>query len=595
LLLLNFLYITDRKLKPGENLHVSSKITLKDSFKTYTLDQDKVFTPEETVARVNRRLTEARIDVLERTERIDSGRLDIPVYISVLGSDALEVMPTKKQMGKGATPAQSEASAVMELVERFSFYHFIHTERFISGTYDEMEEMALPFEHLAASVHHDPTDLARARQAIKGLKLSWTPAFNLTRGREYLIPFNWFFEINEFNGPASGNSMEEALVQGMSELVERHVSALVCRDRLDLPSIDAASLQSPIARELVGKFEKQGIKLHVKDFTLDMGLPSIGALAFDPETFPAISEIVYTAGTAPDPEKAYIRTLTEVAQLAGDFDTAATFVASGLPKYTELSQAGYITRPAESVPISALPNISHDNMKVEVENIVSALAERNFEVYVINTTHPDIDIPAIYTILPGAHFRERARASSVPFFAAKIISGRDDLGSITTGLDGLRKLYPDKYYLDFFQAQAMLETGQAKAAIPFLNRALDANPDDQDVPGVLTYLGLAYKDLEEYDQAIKYLEQSAGLDHERQDTFNLLGFCFFKTRQHEKAIESFNKVLKIDPGSGIDHANIGTNYREMGKTEEAIRYYKTALRLDPSLDWVRENLAKLAG
>jgi ribosomal protein S12 methylthiotransferase accessory factor len=574
---------------------MSSNIIIKDCFKTYTLDQDKAFSPEETVARVNQRLAEARINVLERTERIDNGRLDIPVHISVLGTDALEVMPTKKQMGKGATPAQSEASAVMELVERFSFYHFLHNERFISGTYDEIGEKAMPFEHLAAAVHHDPDDFDRARQAMKGLELSWTPAFNLTRGREYLVPFNWFFEINEFNGPAAGNSMEEALVQGMSELVERHVSALVCRGRLDVPFIDAASLESPIARELVEKFEGQGIKLYVKDFTLDMGVPTVGALAYDPETFPALSEIVYTAGTAPDPEKAYMRTLTEVAQLAGDFNTAATFVASGLPKYTDLSQASYITRSAPSIPISALPNISHTNIKVEAESIVSALAERGFEVYVINTTHPDIDIPAIYTIVPGAHFRERARASSVPFFAAKIISGRNNLRAILAGLEGLRKLYPDKYYLDFFQAQALLEAGQVEAAVPLLNRALDSNPNEQDVPGILTYLGLAHKDLENYDQAIELLSRSTELDDERRDTFNLLGFCYFKTKRHEKAVQAFEKVLRIDPGSGIDHANIGTNYREMGRTEEAVRYYKTALRLDPTLDWVRDNIAKLTG
>ncbi|MBW2622308.1 MAG: tetratricopeptide repeat protein [Deltaproteobacteria bacterium] len=268
-------------------------------------------------------------------------------------------------------------------------------------------------------------------------------------------------------------------------------------------------------------------------------------------------------------------------------------MASGLPKYTDLSQAAYITRSAQSIPISALPDISHTNIKIEVESIVSALAERGFEVYVINTTHPDIDIPAIYTIVPGAHFRERARASSVPFFAAKIISGQNNLSAVFAGLEGLRKLYPDKYYLDFFQAQALLEAGRVQEAIPLLNRALDSNPNDQDIPGILTYLGLAYKDLENYDRAIELLNRSAELDDERQDTFNLLGFCYFKIKQHGQAVEAFEKVLKIDPGSGIDHANIGTNYREMGKTEEAIRYYRTALRLDPALDWVRDNIAKL--
>jgi len=574
---------------------MSSNVVLQDAFKSYTLDQDKLLTPQETVARVREQMVRAGLDLMKETRRIDNGRLDIPVYLSILGHDALRVMPTAKQMGKGATPAQAEASAVMELVERYSFYYFMNRERFIEATYDEVADQALPFEHLAASVHHDPADLDRARQAMAGLKLSWTPAFNLTQGREALVPINWFYEINEFNGPAAGNSLEEALVQGLSELVERHVSALVARREPVLPSIDPASLKSPAARELAEKFRKRGIHLFAKDFTLDMGLPTVGALAYDPTTFPHMSEIVYTAGTAPDPEKAYIRALTEVAQLAGDFNTGATFVASGLPKYAGLDQADYILGEAPSVAIDRLPDLSHDNLKVEVERIVAALAERGFDVYVVNTTHPALGVPAVYTIVPGARFRERAEAASVPFFAAKILSGRGDFRAVVTGLKRLEELYPDTYYLNFFLGQTHLNAGDLPRAVRYLESALDLDPLPQDAPGILTYLGLAHKEMEDYDRAIAYLERSADLDPEREDTFNLLGFCYFKTKQHEKAIEAFGVVLDINPTSAIDHANIGTNYRELGRTEEAVAFYKNALRLDPSLDWVRENLARLTG
>ena len=574
---------------------MSANVLLKDSFKTYTLDQDKLLTPQETVARVRERMNRVGLDLMKETRRIDNGRLDIPVYLSILGHDALRVMPTTKQMGKGATPAQAEASAVMELVERYSFFYFMNHEPFIPATYDEVADRALPFEHLAASVHHDPADLSRARAALRGLKLSWTPAFNLTRGREYLIPINWFYEINEFNGPAAGNSLEEALVQGLSELVERHVSALISQEERVLPFIDPASLKSPAARELFEKFQRQGIRLYVKDFTLEMGLPTIGALAYDPSTFPQLSEIVYTAGTAPDPEKAYIRALTEVAQLAGDFNSAATFVASGLPKYADLGQAAYVTGPAPTVGLDRLPDLSHDNLKVEVDRIVAALAERGFEVYVVNTAHPRLDLPAVYTIVPGARFRERAQAASVPFFAAKILSGLEDFDAARAGLKRLEDLYPGKYYLEFFQGQTHLNAGDVPRAIRHLVSALELEPLAQDVPGVLTYLGLAHKELEEYERAIGYLERSAELDREREDTFNLLGFCYFKTKQHEKAIEAFGAVLDINPTSAIDHANIGTNYRELGRIEEAVQFYRSALRLDPSLTWVGENLARLAG
>jgi ribosomal protein S12 methylthiotransferase accessory factor YcaO len=39
--------------------------------------------------------------------------------------------------------------------------------------------------------------------------------------------------INEFNGPSAGNCVEEALSQGICELVERHVSSLISTNNLD--------------------------------------------------------------------------------------------------------------------------------------------------------------------------------------------------------------------------------------------------------------------------------------------------------------------------------------------------------------------------
>jgi len=140
------------------------KIVLKDAHKGYTLDQDKILTPEETVRRFKEKLKAVDLDILESTARIDGGRLDIPVYFSVCGRDAEEVIGTKKQMGKGGTPQQSEASAVMELAERFSFFNFCRDEdNFFVEEYRNIKDRALPFEEIAKSVHDDSPDLARSR------------------------------------------------------------------------------------------------------------------------------------------------------------------------------------------------------------------------------------------------------------------------------------------------------------------------------------------------------------------------------------------------------------------------------------------------
>ena len=368
---------------------MAHKVVLKDAFKRYTHDQDKILTPEETVRRFKEKLKDVDLDILEQTIRIDNGRLDIPVYFSICGKDAEAVIGTKKQMGKGGTPAQSEASAVMELAERFSFFSFCENpDNFFIEEYRKLKAPAIPFEAIARSVHDDSDELDRSKEIFSRLPLKWTWAYNLSREEEILIPFNWFYTINEFNGPSAGNCVEEAVVQGICELIERHVSSVISRNRLKTPAINVDSVSDPLSLEMVGKYRKAGVDLYITDFSLDTGIPSVGILAHDPSTFPEKSEIVWTAGTTPDPQKALSRALTEVAQLAGDFNTSANYVASGLPKFSSLEEADFVIQSDRQVDITQLPDLSDNNIRIEVENCISALSQNNMEVILVNTMHP---------------------------------------------------------------------------------------------------------------------------------------------------------------------------------------------------------------
>ena len=57
----------------------------------------------------------------------------------------------------------------------------------------------------------------------------------------------------------------------------------------------------------------------------------------------------------------------------------------------------------------------------------------------------------------------------------------------------------------------------------------------------------------------------------------------------------FRRAVEIDPRSGIDWANLGSNLRDLGRSDEAIAMYKKALALDPSIGFARDALNKLAG
>ncbi|MGD8385816.1 MAG: YcaO-like family protein [Desulfobacteraceae bacterium] len=571
-------------------------IVLKDAFKGTTRDQDKVIPPEETVRRFRERLEHVDLDILQDTVRIDNGRLDIPVYFSLCGRDAEAVVGEKKQMGKGGTPAQAEASAVMELVERFSLFSFeADPEPFLVDTYRNLEEQTLAFEAIAKSVHDESEDLDRAREAFSSLPMRWCRGTNLTRGKDVLIPFDWFFTINEFNGSSAGNDTEEALLQGICEVVERHTSSIISRESLRTAAIRLDSATDEVALDMIGKYRRVGVQLYPTDFSLDTGIPGIGVLAYDPSTFPNQSEIVWTAGTTPSPQKALNRALTEVAQLAGDFSTSSNYVASGLPKLTRLEDTEAIRNPGREIGLDELPDLSHPNLRVEVENCLKALAAIGMEVLALETTHPLLEIPAFYTLVPGAHFRERAAGSSVGLFTAKLIAEKRHPAQALQELERMDRLLPGKYYIRFFQGLSLFSLGEPDAALQRFEEALDLGPRKEEAASIYSYMGQCLKDLEQYEDAIRALNKGAAVDADRTDILNLLGFCHFKLGEHEQAIRCFERILKLDPSSAIDYANIASNYREMGDRKKAIHYYQLALELDPTITFARESLARLEG
>jgi ribosomal protein S12 methylthiotransferase accessory factor len=240
------------------------RVELSDAHKTYTFDQDKILSPEDTIRRFKEKLKKVKLDILKRTIRIDNGRLDIPIYFSICGQDAHHIIGTKKQMGKGGTPSQSEASAVMELAERFSFFSFVkNPDNFFTERFRNIKDKdaVIPFDMIAKSVHDESDDLPVARKIFENLPLKWTWAYNLTCKKETLVPFDWFFSINEFNGPSAGNCVEEAISQGICEIIERHTSSVISHNRLKVPAIRLDSATDSLVVEMIGKYRNAGIKL----------------------------------------------------------------------------------------------------------------------------------------------------------------------------------------------------------------------------------------------------------------------------------------------------------------------------------------------
>ncbi len=567
-------------------------VEIRDCFKSHRHDQDKVRSPRETIEWVKDRLAHCNMDVMAKTQRIDTGRLDIPVYISLCGRDAARFTGTSKQMGKGASPLQSEASAMMELMERFSFFSFIHQTPFPTKTYDEVDQEAVSIDAFLNSLHDITTPPGLCETFLRQSPLRWVKGRNLTQNRDTWIPIDWFFLINEYNGPASGNTLEEAILQSLCEVVERHVGSIISHEKFSTPNIDLASVKDPVALELIKKFRDNGVELFARDFSLDTGIPTVGTLAYDPATFPERSEIVFTAGTTPCPEKSLCRALTEIAQLAGDFESRTSYKPT-LPKYSSLEDARHLMENHGQIPIDSLPNLDHDNMRLEIERCVQALQKAGMEVLVLDVTHPKLQVPAVYTIIPGAHFLDRTRDTDFAQHAARTLLRGTPPEHSFTFLCKLLDLFGPRYDLTFFMAHSLERQGQVESALQLFEQALTQNPEPREVASIFVHVASCKKDLERFEEALEALKEAERHNAELKEIFNLRGYCLYRLKRHDEAITAFEKAIELDPGSAIDYANIGSNLRELGHYAEAVRLYRMALDLDPDIDFARDNIQKL--
>ena len=575
-------------------------LTLRSCPKGYTRDQDKAVTPERTVARVKALLGERAEGVLAGTDRVDTGRLGIPVFVSRCGPEAARVMPTRKQMGKGASPDQAEASALMELVERYSFFsYWADPGNFQEMTWSQAVETwpgkVLPVERLLQSVG-DGLDPGTAREVLDLVTFRFAPVLDVAARAEVMVPLDWFKLLNEFNGSSAGNTPEESVLQGACELVERHVSDLADRERGSYPTIDPASLTGdgadPVLAELYAKFTNQGLRVVLKDFSMGFAAPTVAAVAWDPATFPGMSEIVFTAGTSAGPAKAAIRALTEVAQLAGDFETGRVYEASGLPKFTDPAELAWLEQ-GPLVPLSSLPDIEDNDIHEELVRLADGLAGQGFRLLTADITHPEITVPANYNLVPGFGFRERARHGGLGLFIGRMLAESAPEDQALAGLDVLARAYPGAHFLPFFQGLVALRLGDAAGAAQRFETAAPLQPGRQEQALARFYQGHSLSLVEAWDEAGEQLTRAVELDPELMEAFNLRGVSRFKAGRFEAAAEDFQAALDLDSGQPQVLANLGMCMLRLERREAAEDYLDAALAMDPSLDWARTRLEEL--
>jgi ribosomal protein S12 methylthiotransferase accessory factor len=213
------------------------------------------------------------------------------------------------------------------------------------------------------------------------------------------------------NGCAAGNTLQEAIVQGFLELVERDAYAIWWYNRLQREELDLDQFDDSYVQDLRRQLADQGRKLWVLDITSDLGIPTYVALLHWMQN--GHENIEFGSGAHFDSRIALLRTLTELNQfLSIGLMNGGTGEKPSLDNVNPLQLTNYPFllpngRPAAEIVTGSKFGFLDDTRK-QVDACVEVAREAGLDFLVLDQTRPDVETSVVRVIVPGLrHFYRR--------------------------------------------------------------------------------------------------------------------------------------------------------------------------------------------
>ena len=288
----------------------------------------KEITPEQTVQNIIDFFKEKKYE----TRLIDVAQTEAGTWYSRINlyKDGIYINGTN---GKGVTKEYCLASGYAELYERFCnkifflsspwWIHDYMKENYNTNSYyfSPLEKPLTFEEELNNSVRirqyvNKTTGSIPALQHamidfITEKNYIGVPMYNLKGEPELYVDPRLLMRVTRSNGMAAGNTLEEALVQGLSEIVEREATDATFKDMgLTHYAIKLDKIENPVLQDLIHNIQMAGFNLYLFDLSYNFQLPVIMSLLIDRDN----GVININFGSFPVFEIAAERVITELYQ-----------------------------------------------------------------------------------------------------------------------------------------------------------------------------------------------------------------------------------------------------------------------------------------
>jgi ribosomal protein S12 methylthiotransferase accessory factor len=342
--------------------------------------------------------------------------------------------------GKGMSAAQAKASALCEAIERHSgellggelrvtcafrdwknheAYHPNDVMLYSTRQYAERDA----WNRRGSRFNRVPEPLA------ENAPIDWTPLWSLTAQQHRYLPtqllYYWapasegdhtFYALGCSNGNAAGNTLEEAILQGFFELVERDAVALWWYNRLRKPGVAVESFGEPYLLELAEYYRQRYRRATwALDLTSDLGIPVFAALS--KLMHGSEEQLLFGLGCHLDPRIALQRAFGEMNQMlataysgaGGELSVKDNETLEWLRTATVANQpyiAAYPDQPLKQS--SEYPTQHSGDLLQDISHCRSIIEAQGMEMLVVDQTRAHVGMPVVKVVVPGLrHFWAR--------------------------------------------------------------------------------------------------------------------------------------------------------------------------------------------
>jgi YcaO-like protein with predicted kinase domain len=303
-------------------------------------------------------------------------------------------------IGTGIEPAQAFVSAVMEAIE---IWHLEYAELPVAET-GPANAVGIGYDVRALS-------LAPNSPVTSRTPLDWVAGRGLLTGTPKLAPAavlrlgltssrTWhhaYFNVSS-NGTATGNTLAEATLHAMFEVIERGcVAEYIASDKQNCQHVNPESASNPATARVVAAVASAGCRFETLRLDNSYGLPCYAATIWSADVPIQCSGF----GCHIDPEIAFGRAVAEAAQsrlatISGARDDIDNYL------YRPSRDFSYDSRSATIAIADGIPAAHFDG----IEDVLAYCARgvrdvTGFEPFTIDLTQPGIDIPVSSVIAPA--------------------------------------------------------------------------------------------------------------------------------------------------------------------------------------------------